>query len=277
MANRTLENRFKNILDRYGGSSGFGNNNNNNNGGGFGGNSLYIKEMRVFECDGDVGHKRFYSDIYYQNETRFMCIQCFFDPLTQPTEFDLHWRIYNSDGSPFIDEQLKHYSCAAKTANVSIGRGWDNPGHFKPGNYYFTAWINNSQPIKKNFTIVPGAYGVVRFVNTVLLFEGGDQTPAIKDRQYTDVFDQRTLRRVYFEWNFDKVNAEMVSQMQYTVWMPDGSLDGDRAVEVSLHPGNNCCCTGWGYSQPGRWQPGTYRYQVNLLGSNVISGEFTVR
>jgi hypothetical protein len=121
---------------------------------------------------------------------------------------------------------------------------------------------------------LPLAFESLRF------YESGTAIGEHKERQYSTQFPKHSARYIKFELGVKNLQSmtDQTHQLMYRYINPDGSLLGETqsAWLVKSTSAMPSYSWGWGWEEPGHWQPGTYRVAILIDGVEFAEGSFTI-
>lgn len=110
-------------------------------------------------------------------------------------------------------------------------------------------------------------------ITRIRFFESGYDIPPVGRRTYQNEFDASTTRYINWELGLQHPASErdIPFKIVGTWFKPDGTNFGDSMLETRLEAGGGSSthATGWGWKDPGHWQPGTYRVEFYVAGERV--------
>ncbi len=136
----------------------------------------------------------------------------------------------------------------------------------------------NSLPRPSAPTIyIPSLKGVV---TQLKIFEGGQGGVADDQRNYQNSFSSSSSRFIYWELNLS--HPAPGRRLEFAideVWYgPDGSEFARNTTSSHILDtwSTSNHYSSWGWNEPGKWKPGTYRVDIVVGGKKITSGSFVI-
>jgi serine/threonine protein kinase len=111
-------------------------------------------------------------------------------------------------------------------------------------------------------------------------FEGGAESPAYEDRQYSDSFAQSEARYIYYELHLEYPEHQEAVAFDVDVYYykSDGSILGQFTAnhEIEADWTSSYHTWGWGWPDPGNWPVDTYLVELYIDGELIASGSFDI-
>ncbi len=238
---------------------------------------IEIKEITFFSNDGNMQHPTVEGDAFLQGHVQYIGIKVWINTLLNDIDLELHWTIYRQDGSAYSKENITPLHLHKGDEYAYHSWGWATAGKWNVGKYKVMAYFKDkTSPCTAYFTVYAGYYSIVKKVNGVRLFAGGDEAPAQNSREYTNIFYSSSLRRVYFEFLPSKIRKSTYTCMLIKIHDINNNILTNFLTPIQLIKGDDSCWVGWGWSEPGNWKKGRYTYEASLYGSNAITGNFDI-
>lgn len=158
--------------------------------------------------------------------------------------------------------------------------GWAEAGNWTPGRYCVEVFLNGEYVAKDFFTIAGKASQTVEF-KSLRFFEAPFEVPDFEDRVYSSEFSRVASRYVYSEIevrNLRQGQGPNTVTVKYRYYKPDGSMfcDMDMTHTIPSEHREYYLWKGWGWPDPGNWEPGRYRVEISINGQYVGQNFFTI-
>jgi len=118
------------------------------------------------------------------------------------------------------------------------------------------------------------------YVTDLRFFEGGDDGVPYGEREYDHQFPKATTRSVWWELDlsYPETQAPVTFEIEAVYYKPDGSEDGHYTDEFHIKAGwsGSVHTSGWGWDEPGKWDPGPYLVEMYVEGDLVASDTFEI-
>jgi len=118
------------------------------------------------------------------------------------------------------------------------------------------------------------------YVTDLRFFEGGGEGVPYGEREYSHRFPQATTRRIWWELHFSypETQETVIFEIEAVFYKPDGSEDGRYTDEFHFESGwsGSFHTSGWGWDEPGKWDPGRYSIELYIEGDLVASDTFDI-
>jgi hypothetical protein len=117
-------------------------------------------------------------------------------------------------------------------------------------------------------------------VTGIKFYEAGMDVMPVPERRYSGRFDRAATRAVWWQLDIAYPDPGRPAEfMIHHIWYrPDGSIlnefDTDTRIEAGWTSSNNS--NGWGWAEPGQWEPGTYRVELFNEGKKIAEGSFEI-
>ena len=119
------------------------------------------------------------------------------------------------------------------------------------------------------------------WVDELLFFESGsEEMDSVDDRVYSDLFHNPETRSIYYELNL--LHPERQEPISFVIraiyYYPDGSVMGDFTKDSNAEADweTSWHATGWGWEDPGNWDPGSYYVELHIDDQFVADGWFEI-
>jgi hypothetical protein len=117
-------------------------------------------------------------------------------------------------------------------------------------------------------------------VTALNFFEGGNDGVPSGQRIYRTRFSKSEARFIFWELNLEypAPGRRRDFDIGATWYKPDGSVLTNQTKPAYLESNwtNSYHSYGWGWEEPGNWQPGSYRVELSVQGQRVASGVFEI-
>ncbi|MFQ6069998.1 MAG: hypothetical protein ACE5LC_05665 [Candidatus Aminicenantales bacterium] len=165
------------------------------------------------------------------------------------------------------------------------GFGWREPGNWETGTYVVEVFVEGKSIALSQFTIYDDTlnqpFPTQFHVTSIRFFEGGFTSQPKEERVYTSRFPISSTR--FVKCQLDVVNKlykvkEHAHNVVWKYYYPDGSFMGEVKNDLIIEPAwyTSWISRGWGWKEPGTWEPGTYSTRVFIDGQIVGEKKFTV-
>lgn len=159
--------------------------------------------------------------------------------------------------------------------------GWGNTNYncYSDGVYKWVVEINGTQTYGQEFRMYNGKVDKTGPILTGVKLFASKATGALKADQenYKTNFDGRTLEHIYFKTFIEAPGSHMYVQVFVKViYMEDDSVLYNNYRLQDLDKDTIACWNSIGYSSPGCWKKGLYKYTVRIGNSRSYEGNFTV-
>lgn len=256
-----------------------------------GNNSFSLTGIHFFEAPADVpaDHTYPYYSTFPSSSSRYIYTELsidnhYWNVQDNPLNFKLKY-LY-PDGSVFGEVDVPYNVPSSwETAEIWSGWGWSDPGYWTSGKYRVEVWHGGSKLGENSFEITgTSSYSGTSnatssasqdvTLSQIRFFEGGDNTDS--GRIYNSSFSKSPTRYVYTEISLDNhlynVRENPVNLL-FKYFKPDGSLFGevDHPFTIPMDWDVAEIWEGWGWPDPGNWEPG--RYTVEVWNNGVKLGE----
>ena len=164
--------------------------------------------------------------------------------------------------------------------------GWPEPGKWDVGTYRVKVWLEGAKVAEAAFyvrddeAVIDPGVGELD-IKSLSLFEGGDAfTPGITKRPATS-FARSRARRIYWVVRADnrlhRTRAQRPNIVAY-YYRPDGTLMAASPSRATIAPevADVTLMEGVGWSEPGHWEPGRYRFELELDNRVIAERHFTI-
>lgn len=240
--------------------------------------SIECTDIRVYSGGYNWDETWIPDGYYFKSETKYIWVRLFFDNYGHLPGATMNWEIFREDGTSYSGPRENFVELSSDQHSTSHGWGWNQKGHWDIGKYYIIARLGDSKPMRIDFEIAEGNYSDKKInLNRMKLFAAGDSVDDVGHYEDTRVFYKDVLRRVYFNYKFDALGEDAYVTINYKIYYPSGKTMTNIASPITLKSDWCQCWTGHGWSCPGMWKTGTYKYEVSLGNSKVFCGEFEVR
>lgn len=117
-------------------------------------------------------------------------------------------------------------------------------------------------------------------VNLRFFEKGAGETVAEGRRRFGDEFPQATTRFVFFELalTHPAPGTRKTFNLHAICRRPNGSTFGEGDFSTVIEPNwsKSTHVYGWGFSEPGQWEPGRYRVEVSFEGTRIAAASFVI-
>ena len=207
--------------------------------------------------------------------------------------FKLAVRYIHPDGSQVGEEVIEtRLPTDWESIDLSSGWGWNEPGQWDAGFYRVELWLDDVTLLgDSRFFIKADTTTVTRVgnleVEKIGFYEGGDEAADNAPDDWSDGrlrnnFNQSDSRYIYTlvsvkngKWNIEDQQVNIY--IRY--YNSSGELFGDPIIDYQIPRDwpSARLWSGWGWPDPGNWQPDRYRVEL-WLDNNKKIGEshFTI-
>lgn len=115
---------------------------------------------------------------------------------------------------------------------------------------------------------------------TGLYFYEGNEIPPFGQRTYGTEFGREQARHI--NWELRLKHPSPAQRQDFSIYAryydPQGQLLTEHSISSYILPGwtDSNHSSGWGWDEPGQWQPGSYRVEIQIGGQTVSTGSFVV-
>lgn len=206
-----------------------------------------------------------------------------------PFDIDAVW--YSPEGREFARQTLNTYMDAKwKSSKYTIGRGWMEPGKWKPGTYRVELFFKGRKVAAGGFAITEGRERIEKKVydipsiqanvKSVRFYEGGYNAPPTEERVYGTRFNRATTRYVW--WELSLIHPAPGKRRDFRIrhiWRRgDGSVLANQEMGTFILDSwtNSEHCHSWGSPNVSNWQPGRYSLELYIAGKMIAQGSFQI-
>jgi hypothetical protein len=188
--------------------------------------------------------------------------------------------IFRSDGSLFHETNASvTFNSDWSTMYYPQGVGWVDPGKWVGDMYTAKVFVNGYFMGEKDL-ILYNDFPQVQ-LQGVEFFEGSYPPPPQSSRTYATSFPQNAVRRIYFEislYNDYYLEENQHIKFDGKYYYPDGTYMGNTDFFYKIPEENDYynVWSGFGWSDPGNWQTGTYRFELFIGNKLVSENNFTI-
>ncbi len=201
--------------------------------------------------------------------------------------YEVTMGLYTYDNRPISAHKKKMVVAADwKYAWITQSYGWPDAGKWTVGTYRIKVWVDGELAGESSFYVYddekdPKANENGIDIRSIEFYEGGDffkpglgATPAVR-------FPRRSTRRIYWVARGKNLRyLERAQQPRVTAYFyrPDGSLMGVAPNRYLIAPEveNAVLVEGIGWSAPGNWGPGKYRFELEQDNRIVATRSFEI-
>jgi len=246
-------------------------------------NSISTKPERVdeevvvdyitFECNG-------YSGLYFAaGEIDYLAAKVYIKPFHGRKHIKVRSQIF-LDGDAFSKVFSNEYDIDSNIRWFKT-QGWGNINYncYNNNTYKWVVEIDGKTTFSQKFRMYNGKVNMIGpKVNDMKLFASKSSGALEKDRDtYKVTFDCSTLEYIYFKFLIDTPGEDMNVQVFIKVtYLEDETVFQDKCI---LHQISNNAISFWkgvGFSKPGNWKKGLYKYFAYVGSSPKFEGTFTV-
>lgn len=221
-----------------------------------------------------------FSGLYFTNkDVDYLSAKVYIEPVKKPCHIVVRSQIY--EGEYTFSKVFKNEYDLTPGVTWFETQGWGNKnfnGYYEDL-YKWIIEINGTQTYSQEFRIYNGKVNRTGpVVNNVKLFASKASGAEKADREiYKTNFEGRTLEHIYFKAFIDEPGVNMYVQFFVKViYMEDNSVLYNDYFLHQLDSNTIACWDSIGYSSPGKWKKGLYKYTVRLGNSRTFEGTFTV-
>lgn len=197
--------------------------------------------------------------------------------LERDETYTISWMIFRSDGSLFKETSASvTFKSDWPTMYYPQGVGWVDPGKWVGDTYTGKVFVNGYFMGEKDL-ILYNDFPQVQFQG-VEFFEAGDIAPPESSRIYATSFPQNAVSSIWFEISLS--NNYYLEEDQYIkfkgkYYYPDGThmVNADFLYKIPEEYDYYNVWNGYGWSDPGNWQMGTYRFEL-FIGNKLVSENY---
>ncbi|MBN1352928.1 hypothetical protein JXJ21_26295 [candidate division KSB1 bacterium] len=118
-------------------------------------------------------------------------------------------------------------------------------------------------------------------LDAIRFFEGGSESPPSAEHKTAKHFDKRTTRYVYCKVHFKNLLYKIREQCHDVTWRyydPQDKLFGEATRPLTMkyewdHP---AIWRGFGWKEPGKFEPGTYKVHIYVDGQKIGQDQFII-
>ncbi len=249
-----------------------------------------VTSIRFFEgrYDAPSEEKRNFLSTFPQSASRY--IWCQVDTINnlyniRSHTHDIQFRYYENEGT-FVGESKGTWTFKPEweTSWNQHGWGWETPGYWKPGVYTVKVLMDGKQVGQNQFTITQDLVKPLKPTfeyEFVKLFESSKHNDPNDNTIYSNRFPQSTTRYVNVfvgAKNLQYGVSDQISDLVGVYYKPDGNIMGVFTARVPVPSSwkEVDLWSGWGWDEPGYWQPGTYKAAIFLAGRLVAQDQFII-
>lgn len=233
---------------------------------------IRIKSME-FECRG-------FSGLYFTNrDVDYLNAKVYIESVKKPCHIKVRSQIFDGD---YIFSKIFNNEYDLKPGDAWFRTtGWGNTNYncYSDGVYKWVVEINGTQTYGQEFRMYNGKVDKTGPILTGVKLFASKATGALKADQenYKTNFDGRTLEHIYFKTFIEAPGSHMYVQVFIKViYMEDDSVLYNNYCLQDLDKDTIACWNSIGYSSPGCWKKGLYKYTVRIGNSRSYEGNFTV-
>lgn len=239
----------------------------------------YDPKPKVIYKSMDFESNGFWGLYFTNRDVDYLNAKVYIEPIKRPCHIKVRSQIYRGDytfSKVFNNEyDLKPGDTWFKT------QGWGNTNFngYSADLYKWIIEIDGTQTYSQEFRIYNGKVDKTGpVVKNVKLFASKASGAQKADQEnWKTNFEGRTLEHVYFEAFIDEPGVDMYIQFFIkVVYMEDNSVLYNDYFLHQLNSDTIACWNSIGYSAPGNWKKGLYKYTVRLGNSRTYEGNFTV-
>lgn len=262
--------------------------------------TVQFQELTFYEDDGDVDvtPDPTYITDFPQSSSRYIYFNVTIRNLLYGVRShtpDILGKYYKSDGT-YLGESSAGVLLGPEfdVAYLSNGWGWDESGYWDPGTYRVDVLIDGAKVAEKKFSIYadsavstyPQQYGqtsgptTVEF-NELTFYEDDGDVDVTPDPAYITEFPKSTTRYIYYHVTIRNLLYGVRSHTPDILgkfYKSDGTFLGESSAGVLVGSDLDYAylSNGWGWDDPGNWDPGIYRVDVLINGAKVAEKQFSI-
>ena len=232
-----------------------------------------VVDYITFECNG-------YSGLYFAaGEIDYLAAKVYIKPFHGRKHIKVRSQIF-LDGDTFSKVFSNEYDIDSNTRWFKT-QGWGNTNFSCYSNniYKWVIEIDGKTTFSQEFRMYNGKMNKIGpKVNDMKLFASKSSGALEKDRDtYKETFDGSTLEYIYFKFLINTPGEDMNVQVFIKVtYMEDETIFRDKCFFHKLNDNTIAFWEGIGFSKPGNWKKGLYKYSAYVGSSPKYEGTFTV-
>ena len=232
-----------------------------------------VVDYITFECNG-------YSGLYFAaGEIDYLAAKVYIKPFHGRKHIKVRSQIF-LDGDTFSKVFSNEYDIDSNTRWFKT-QGWGNTNFSCYSNniYKWVIEIDGKTTFSQEFRMYNGKMNKIGpKVNDMKLFASKSSGALEKDRDtYKASFDGSTLEYIYFKFLINTPGEDMNVQVFIKVtYMEDETIFRDKCFFHKLNDNTIAFWEGIGFSKPGNWKKGLYKYSAYVGSSPKYEGTFTV-
>ncbi len=251
-----------------------------------------FSSMTFFESGNEYEEvpNRKYSTTFDKQKSRYINTKInfrnkFFN--IKDTELEIALKFFKPDGTYWnsISKRIHVGKDLDYATYERLGFGWEKEGNWVPGNYKVQVFFDGTYVAQSGFKITD-----ISLLNTgkgyefqnVRFFESDEKYSGEKEVKYSTRFSKTITRVIYpyilFKNRFFGIRDQKI-KMRVVIMKPDGSRWGNVERNVSVSKTLDLASydkAGWGWSDPGNWQPGIYPVYIYFDGKKVGESGFEI-
>lgn len=232
-----------------------------------------VVDYITFECNG-------YRGLYFTaGDIDYLAAKVYIKPFHGRKHIKVRSQIF-LDGDAFSKVFSNEYDIDSNTRWFKT-QGWGNTNYSCYSNniYKWVIEIDGKTTFSQEFCMYSGKMNKIGpKVNDVKLFASKSSGALEKDRDtYKATFDGSTLEYIYFKFLINTPGENMNVQVFIKVtYLEDDVVFRDKCFLHKLNDNTVAFWKGVGFSKPGNWKKGLYKYSAYIGSSPKFEGTFTV-
>lgn len=232
-----------------------------------------VVDYITFECNG-------YSGLYFAaGEIDYLAAKVYIKPFHGRKHIKVLSQIF-LDGDPFSKVFSNEYDIDSNTRWFKT-QGWGNTNYncYRNNTYKWVIEIDGKTTFSQTFRMYNGKMNKIGpKVKDMKLFSSKSSGALEKDRDnYKSTFDGNSLEYIYFKFLINTPGEDMNVQVFIKVtYLEDETVFRDKCFFHKLNDDTIAFWHGIGFSKPGNWKKGLYRYSAYVSSSPKFEGTFTV-
>ena len=232
-----------------------------------------VVDYITFECNGYNGLS------FAAGEIDYLAAKVYIKPFHGRKHIKVLSQIF-LDGDTFSKVFSNEYDIDSNTRWFKT-QGWGNTNYncYRNNTYKWVIEIDGKTTFSQTFRMYNGKMNRIGpKVNDMKLFSSKSSGALEKDRDnYKSTFDGNSLEYVYFKFLINTPGEDMNVQVFIKVtYLEDETVFRDKCFFHKLNDDTIAFWHGIGFSKPGNWKKGLYKYSAYVGSSPKFEGTFTV-